>query len=63
MEKNLKVITNASDINSELIPESAIENLARYVLNMADKIMSMPGMQEKYEKWKMSRTIDAMRTR
>ena len=48
----LTVVTNAIDIQVELIPESEIEGIARAVLDVADKIMSRPGVRKDYEKWK-----------
>ena len=51
--KALIIATNASEIQADLIPESEIEGIARAVLDVADKIMSRPGVRKDYEKWKL----------
>lgn len=51
----MQVITNAADINVTSIPDSEIEGIARALLAIADTVMAMPGMAERYEEWKKKR--------
>ncbi len=51
----MQLKTNAGDINPKSIPESAITDLAKGILEVAKKAQAMPGVMERYEQWKQER--------
>lgn len=48
---------HSNEVDHSCIPDSAIEEMARCVLEIAERIMSLPEMQEKFEAWKRKRGI------
>lgn len=51
----MRVISNFDDFNASKVPDYEIRAIAKAILDIADKIMAQPGMQERFEKWKKQR--------
>ena len=51
----MKVISNFNDFNASKVPDSEITAIARVLLDIANRVMAQPEMQERFEKWKKQR--------
>ena len=51
----MEIKTNGADFNASNVPEGEIESIARSILDIAETVMAMPGMKERYEEWKQKR--------
>ncbi len=51
----MKVISNFDDFNASKVPDSEITAIARALLDIANRVMAQPEMQERFEKWKKQR--------
>ena len=57
----MQTFTNASEVDVNKIKKSDLDNIARYLLKVAERLMADPTMQKKYEKWKKERRANAQR--
>ena len=55
----MQTFTNASEVDVNKIKKSDLDNIARYLLKVAERLMADPTMQKKYEKWKKERRANA----
>lgn len=53
----MQTFTNASEVDVNKIKKSDLDGLARALLNVAESVMTRPGMQERFEEWQKKKTL------